>query len=304
MEFGFLLNNFMNIEKYQNKNVGYVTTETKSLKHKKKLKLNEKKYSENNSSESKDIINTNINNFVALGFDSVVLSATNFIKIDKIINVIIILSALLVAFFQNHFYLFLLPIIFKFLFITFCRVDLDNIKNDYYKDDFIYKSKIEPILNIIKSSKKVWRRFSSSKVLDEKYAGGAGEFAKLVPCKVFKKIPFPFKTKANVCVLKCENESLFFLEDKLLILIGDNIGVVDYLDIFVKSKKIQFMEKNKVPKDSKIIGKTWKYRNKNGTRDRRFKDNVEYPICLYGECDLKSDFGVDISIIFSNPKDL
>ena len=64
------------------------------------------------------------------------------------------------------------------------------------------------------------------------------------------------------------------------------------------------MEKNKVPKDSKIIGKTWKYRNKNGTRDRRFKDNVEYPICLYGECDLKSDFGVDISIIFSNPKDL
>ena len=73
---------------------------------------------------------------------------------------------------------------------------------------------------------------------------------------------------------------------------------------FFKVKKVQFMEKNKVPKDSKVIGKTWKYRNKNGTRDRRFKDNVEYPICLYGEFDVKSDFGLDISIIFSNPKDI
>ncbi|MBR0519525.1 DUF4236 domain-containing protein [bacterium] len=291
----------MNIEQCENKNE-YITTETKPSKSMDKLKLNEKQYSENNSSESKDIINTNINNFVALGFESVVLSAKNLIKIDKIINIILLFSLLLIPFLHNY-YLFLLQITLKLFFVIFCNIDLDNVKNDS-KEDIVYKSEVEPVLNIIKSSKKVLRRLTSSKVIDGKYAGGAGEFAKLIPCKVSQRLPFPFKTKSKVLVLKSKDESLFFLEDKLLLIVGDKIGVVDYLDIFFKVKKVQFMEKNKVPKDSKVIGKTWKYRNKNGTRDRRFKDNVEYPICLYGEFDVKSDFGLDISIIFSNPKDI
>lgn len=107
----------MKIEQYENKNE-YITTETKPSKSKKKFKLNEKQYSENNCFESKYIINTNINNFVALGFDSVVLSATNFIKIDKIINIILLFSFLSIPFLCNY-YLFLLPIILKLLFITF-----------------------------------------------------------------------------------------------------------------------------------------------------------------------------------------
>lgn len=35
--------------------------------------------------------------------------------------------------------------------------------------------------------------------------------------------------------------------------------------------------------DTKVVGYTWKFVNKNGTRDKRFKDNKKIPIVEYGE---------------------
>lgn len=290
-----------------NKNTEYITTEIASPKNKeKKLKLNEKKYSENNSFEIKKIVSTNINNLVSLGFESLVSSAQKAIIIDRYTN--ILLAVLIISFAFLHlfkfpyiysFYLLSLTFIFKLLFKNFYRINLDT-NNKIENSSPIYQEKIEPILKIIKSSKKIWRQLTTSKVIDRKYSSGASEFTKLASCNISNKIPFPFKTKSNVTIFKSAKEIMIFLPEKLVIIKGKNIGIIDYFDTFVDVKKIEFIEKNKVPKDSKIIGKTWKYRNKNGTRDKRFKNNIEYPICLYGKLELNSDFGLDLSIIFSN----
>jgi hypothetical protein len=40
----------------------------------------------------------------------------------------------------------------------------------------------------------------------------------------------------------------------------------------------RFTETSTVPRDSKIIGKTWAKVNKNGTRDKRFKSNYQIPV--------------------------
>ncbi|TDE35441.1 hypothetical protein E1B25_17530 [Antarcticimicrobium sediminis] len=37
------------------------------------------------------------------------------------------------------------------------------------------------------------------------------------------------------------------------------------------------------PSDATMVGQTWKYVNKNGSPDRRFKDNRQLPICLFQE---------------------
>lgn len=40
--------------------------------------------------------------------------------------------------------------------------------------------------------------------------------------------------------------------------------------------------------------------NKSGGPDRRFKNNRELPICLYGEIELRSESGLNTVLMFSN----
>ena len=63
----------------------------------------------------------------------------------------------------------------------------------------------------------------------------------------------------------------------------------------------RFIESESVPRDAQVVGQTWKYVNKSGGPDKRFKDNRQLPICLYGELELCSSSGLNTVIMFSNP---
>lgn len=52
-----------------------------------------------------------------------------------------------------------------------------------------------------------------------------------------------------------------------------------------------FVEDGGVPKDSTKVGTTWKYVNKSGGPDKRYKDNKQLPILQYGELTLSSPSG-------------
>ena len=47
---------------------------------------------------------------------------------------------------------------------------------------------------------------------------------------------------------------------------------------------------------------TWKYVNKNGGPDKRFKDNRQLPIMHYAELTLSSAHGLRFLVQFSNPR--
>jgi tetratricopeptide (TPR) repeat protein len=51
----------------------------------------------------------------------------------------------------------------------------------------------------------------------------------------------------------------------------------------VSVDKTRFIESDNVPSDSRKVGSTWQYVNKNGSPDRRFKNNYQIPIMEYGE---------------------
>lgn len=78
-------------------------------------------------------------------------------------------------------------------------------------------------------------------------------------------------------------------------------SVIDYHDVNGKGVLIQFQEQEGVPRDSKVIGQTWAKANKDGTRDRRFADNFQIPIAVYGQVTFKSDSGLWEEFQFSNP---
>lgn len=63
---------------------------------------------------------------------------------------------------------------------------------------------------------------------------------------------------------------------------------------------VRFVETGTVPHDSKIIDRTWAKVNKNGSPDKRFKDNYQIPIVKYGEINLSSGTGLNEEYQFSN----
>ena len=94
---------------------------------------------------------------------------------------------------------------------------------------------------------------------------------------------------------------MLFLPDKLFIIQGSKIGALNYFDITTDAHTTRFIESEGVPKDAQIVGQTWKYVNKSGGPDKRFKDNRQLPICLYGELELSSVSGLNTVIMYSNP---
>jgi serine/threonine protein phosphatase 1 len=61
-----------------------------------------------------------------------------------------------------------------------------------------------------------------------------------------------------------------------------------------------FRESGTVANDATIIGYTYQYVNNNGSQDRRYKNNREIPICLYGELAVKSKEGLNMKFFCSN----
>lgn len=82
--------------------------------------------------------------------------------------------------------------------------------------------------------------------------------------------------------------------------VSNEFGLVDFREFDLHPSRTSFVETDPVPSDSKIIGHTWKYVNKNGSPDRRFNNNFEIPIAQYHEMNLTSKSGMNESYLFSN----
>lgn len=160
------------------------------------------------------------------------------------------------------------------------------------------KNKMLPIIKIA-SSAKTWRIISSNKVIDTKYSAGATNEIKRINCKTCKKAVFPFKSKASAVSFITPQETVIFLPDKLYVIQGNKITAVNYSDIEIETSISRFIEEESVPRDAKVVDKTWKYVNKSGRPDKRFKNNIELPICLYGKLELTSSTGLNTIIMFS-----
>ncbi|PWT79036.1 MAG: hypothetical protein C5B59_00560 [Bacteroidetes bacterium] len=77
-------------------------------------------------------------------------------------------------------------------------------------------------------------------------------------------------------------------------------SVIDYHDVKGNSILVQFQELETVPKDSKVVGQAWVKANKDGSRDKRFANNYQIPIALYGGLSMKSDNGLWEEFHFSD----
>ena len=99
---------------------------------------------------------------------------------------------------------------------------------------------------------------------------------------------------ANVTVpsVHSGNTTLYFLPDRILVRTGRRWTDVGYEHLRVEARHQRFIEDGTPPRDAKQVGTTWKFVNKGGGPDRRFKDNRQLPVMLYGRVTLSSSQGL------------
>ena len=73
----------------------------------------------------------------------------------------------------------------------------------------------------------------------------------------------------------------------------DTFAVIDVRDVTIEYVPTHFIERETIPADSPTVGRTWLKVNKDGSPDKRFKDNVQIPIVQYGTLKLKSGTGLN-----------
>jgi len=145
----------------------------------------------------------------------------------------------------------------------------------------------------IRTCGRVWHVEAKADVLDAKYHAGAGNLIKRSAVSVTIGQPSFVKTNIDVPLLPAGRQVLAFLPDRLLVLESAAVGAVSYTDLILEHRDTRFIEEQDVPSDATVIDKTWRYVNKKGGPDRRFKDNRELPICAYSQLRLSSASGLN-----------
>lgn len=105
----------------------------------------------------------------------------------------------------------------------------------------------------------------------------------------------PPKVSCNIAVptLKAKKRSLYFFPDRLLLYDSTGVGAVSYGDLRAETSLTRFIERGFVPGDATQVGTTWRFVNRHGGPDRRFNNNRQLPIMLYGELHIHSPSGLN-----------
>lgn len=143
------------------------------------------------------------------------------------------------------------------------------------------------------SAGRTWHVAASGRVHDRrKYHGGAGAILQRNVTTVRAAAPPFVETNVPVLSVGAGRQTLYFLPDRLLVYDRSGVGAVSYRSLEISASKQQFIEEGAVPQDATVVDHTWRYVNKSGGPDRRFRHNPHIPICLYDELVLRTASGL------------
>jgi len=134
---------------------------------------------------------------------------------------------------------------------------------------------------------------ASGKVHDRKYHAGASDLVRRKNTSIRKAEPPYVKTNIETVAVGVGRQTLYFFPDRVLVYDQNGVGAVGYQELRIDVSATRFIESESVPRDAEVVDRTWKYVNKSGGPDKRFKDNKELPVCLYEEITLSSQSGLN-----------
>jgi hypothetical protein len=144
-------------------------------------------------------------------------------------------------------------------------------------------------LSYLCNCNKIWNIKTYTKVAYTRVNAGAGINVDRRKAKfIFNKAPnyLQIHNNLNIYQLKIGFSRYIFLPDRILIVGFLQVGALRYSDISIDFQSVNFNETDSPPNDALFLGHTWQYVNNNGTPDKRFTNNRQIPICLYGKINI------------------
>ena len=157
-------------------------------------------------------------------------------------------------------------------------------------------------MNHLALSQMVWGLFETRAVgpgHESKLNAGAGSLVQRGSIKIGEGKPPWMRTNISIPVVQFAGKSFYFLPDCLLVYDTSGVAAVEYATLQVHAGTTRFIEETTLPQDSQVVDHTWKYPNKNGGPDKRFRDNLELPICQYGQLGLSTPKGFSVELMTS-----
>jgi hypothetical protein len=138
-----------------------------------------------------------------------------------------------------------------------------------------------------------WHIEAHGNVTDRKRHAGASSLVRRKSIRLSKGAPPYVKTNIEIPAIPVGRQTLYLFPDRLLVFEPNGVGAVSYQRLTIERRSTRFIEEGSVPGDATVVGQTWRYVNKGGGPDKRFKNNRQLPIALYEEIVLSSDSGLN-----------
>jgi hypothetical protein len=145
----------------------------------------------------------------------------------------------------------------------------------------------------------VWYVETEQRTADWKRQAGANSVVERKQSQV-KVIDPPFiSTNVATWGVDAGDLKVLFFPDTALVYLLGQYHAAPYGSLNIDFSLTRFADLSP-PQDAEIIGHTWQYVNKNGGPDRRFSNNRQIPLALYGIVRITSSSGVDLQMHVSN----
>ena len=155
-------------------------------------------------------------------------------------------------------------------------------------------NKVPSIWSKLVSSDMLWQVVGICELDDnssKKNAGISNMFER-IEVELKYKTPYYIHTKSKVLQLK--------LDDYTLVILPSHYIIVDKYEVaIISSKAVQYAETENLASDASVLSKTWQYANKDGSKDKRYKDNQKIPIYNYKMISLESNSGFKLLLLSS-----
>jgi Protein of unknown function (DUF4236) len=139
----------------------------------------------------------------------------------------------------------------------------------------------------------VWHIDAKGHTDDWKRNAGVQTLANRSTIRPISALPSKVQCNIKVPMMQAARTTLYFFPDRLLVYNRGGVGAVAYEQLHVHARQIRFVENDSAPRDAAQVDTTWRYVNKKGGPDRRFNNNRQLPIMLYGELHLTSPNGLN-----------
>ena len=159
---------------------------------------------------------------------------------------------------------------------------------------------LDSALEQLSKSKAIWRLDSQLAISDWKRNAGASYNVKREQISVLRAVPPRVESNLVPICIDLGKRKMFFLPDQVLYWQRGTFASIEYRDLNFHAASTRFIEEQVQASDSQQVGSTWRYVRKDGGPDRRFNNNQQLPVMLYGVVTAASSGGLNLMLHTSN----